>query len=89
MDAKNEAMKKAFENRFLLPQKSKSLKAGMDAVGALKDTPVRFFMWDEDEDDIVECTEYDFEQADGVIEYIRHTMHDNGVNQVCLTKVPR
>ena len=34
-----------------------------------------------------ECDEEEFLATQGVIEYTRHTVHDNGVNQVCLTKL--
>jgi len=54
--------------------------------------PVRFFMWDTDSDngqgDFVECDEYDFLAADGVIKYERNTIFENGVNQIYLTKNP-
>lgn len=52
--------------------------------------PVRYFIIDYDLDDgpdIVECDEHDFLRAEGVIEYKRHTIRENGVNQICLTKV--
>lgn len=53
-------------------------------------TTIRFFVYDwiEDESDfdIVECDELEFLQFDGEISYERHTMFENGVNQVCLTK---
>lgn len=53
-------------------------------------TTIRFFVYDwiEDENDwdIIECDELEFLQFDGEISYERHTMFDNGVNQVCLTK---
>lgn len=49
---------------------------------------VRFFIWDEDADDYVECGEGDFKLATGTIEYERHTVRENGVSQICLTKNP-
>ena len=52
--------------------------------------PVRYFMMDydlEDGPDIVECDEFEFMKAPGRIEYKRHTVRENGVNQICLTKV--
>lgn len=53
-------------------------------------TTIRFFVYDFCEDaqdyDIVEVDEYDFLQFDGAISYDRHTVFENGVNQVCLTK---
>jgi hypothetical protein len=51
--------------------------------------PVRYFIIDydlEDGPDIVECDELDFLNASGPIEYKRHTVRENGVNQICLTK---
>lgn len=51
--------------------------------------PVRYFIIDydlEDGPDIVECDECDFLNASGPIEYKRHTVRENGVNQICLTK---
>jgi hypothetical protein len=51
--------------------------------------PVRYFIIDydlEDGPDIVECDERDFLNANGPIEYKRHTVRENGVNQICLTK---
>jgi hypothetical protein len=54
--------------------------------------PIRFFKWDEQEGensgDFLECTEADFLEAPGDIEYMRHTVFDNGVKQICLTKNP-
>ena len=62
--------------------------------------PVRYFIIDydledgpdiidydlEDGPDIVECDELGFLNASGPIEYKRHTVRENGVNQICLTK---
>ena len=51
--------------------------------------PVRYFIIDYDLDDgpdIVECDELDFLNASGPIEYKRHTVRENGANQICLTK---
>jgi len=51
--------------------------------------PVRFFIVDYDLDegpDIVEVDERDFLSADGSIKYERHTVFQNGVHQICLTK---
>ena len=49
---------------------------------------IRFFIIDYDAEliDVKECTELEFLEADGEIEYERHTMFENGVDQVCLTK---
>jgi hypothetical protein len=51
--------------------------------------PVRYFIVDYDLDDgpdIVECDEWDFLKAEGRITYKRHTVRENGVDQICLTK---
>ena len=63
-----------------------------------ENTPVRFFIWQEapdadnpilqEEGDFMECDENDFLQAEGEIEYERHTVFANGVSQICLTKNP-
>ena len=53
-------------------------------------TPIRFLVYDSIEavsdSDIVGCDELGFLQFDGAISYERHTMFENGVDQVCLTK---
>ena len=51
-------------------------------------TIIRFFVYDwyDAENDYRECDELEFLQFDGVISYERHTMFENGVDQVCLTK---
>lgn len=53
--------------------------------------PVRFFVDNPDnqedgEDTLREVCEADFLEADGVILYERHTVFENGVSQICLTK---
>lgn len=57
-----------------------------------KNIPIRFFIWDETENDnegdFIECNEGDFMDSEGIIEYERHTVFANGVNQICLTKNP-
>lgn len=67
------------------------LEAERDALAELADRlPVRYFMIDyglEDGPDIVECDESEFIKAPGRIQYERHTVRENGVNQICLTKV--
>ena len=67
------------------------LEAERDALTELADRlPVRYFMIDydlEDGPDIVECDESEFMKAPGRIQYERHTVRENGVNQICLTKV--
>lgn len=50
--------------------------------------PVRFFVYDEegDETDFEEVDEYDFLKAPGELSYERHTVFENGVSQIILTK---
>ena len=51
--------------------------------------PVRYFVIDyelDDGPDLVEVREYEFVQAEGRITYERHTIRENGCNQICLTK---
>jgi len=52
--------------------------------------PVRFFVvdYDSEEVDIVEVSEHEFLKAEGTISYERHTKRENGVSQICLTKLP-
>ena len=55
---------------------------------------IRYFTWDEenmeeDGDGQVECTESEFLSYDGEILYERHTVRENGTNQICLTKYPK
>lgn len=68
-----------------------ALTAERDQLAELADRlPVRYFMIDydlEDGPDIVECDESEFMKAPGRIQYERHTVHENRVNQICLTKV--
>lgn len=60
----------------------------------IKKINVRFFMFDptwgmsEEEEGYIECDEISFLDAEGVIEYVHHTVFDNGVKQICLTKNP-
>lgn len=57
-----------------------------------KDMPVRFFIWSETENDNEgdwkESDEFDFLGAEGVIEYERFSVFENGCKQICLTKNP-
>lgn len=62
--------------------------------GAFKNIPIRFFIECQlldDEDghtlDITECSEQEFLNAEGVITYERHSVFQNGADQVCLTKM--
>ena len=53
---------------------------------------VRYFIVDYDSEDdamqwdIVEVSEREFLATEGEITYERHTMSENGVSQICLTK---
>ena len=52
---------------------------------------VRYFIMDYDvegdgEFDLIEVDEHEFLAADGQISYERHTVRENGVNQICLSK---
>lgn len=50
---------------------------------------VRYFVNsynDLEEDTLEEVTEREFIAADGEITYERHTISENGVSQICLTK---
>lgn len=51
--------------------------------------PVRYFVIDyelDDGPDLVEVNESDFLTYEGRITYERHTIRENGCNQICLTK---
>lgn len=51
---------------------------------------VRFYIfgWDEEQQeyDILEVSEDEFRRHSGTIDYERHTIRENGVNQICLIK---
>ena len=55
---------------------------------------IRYFIFSEDlydledDDPIMEVSESEFIAYDWQITYERHTMRENGVNQICLTKYP-
>ena len=63
---------------------------------AIHDALVRFYIFDEnlpdDDGDIEggyrETGETEFLAADGIIEYERHIIRENGVAQICLIKNP-
>jgi len=57
-------------------------------VNALPPLHVRFFIFDHDQDDIVEVDEADFLICEYPMDYKRHTVRENGVSQICLTKMP-
>lgn len=51
--------------------------------------PVRYFIIDyenEDGPELLEVSRHEWEREDGAITYKRHTIHENGCNQICLTK---
>ena len=50
----------------------------------LENMKVRFFVLNYDEHS--EVCEQVFKDAEGAIEYERHTVHSNGCKQICLTK---
>jgi hypothetical protein len=51
---------------------------------------VRFFSYciADNELDIIEVTESQFKELEGVIAYHSHSVHENGARQVCLTIEP-
>lgn len=60
-----------------------------------KPVPVRYYIYDPEavtesgeRGDIVECTEAEFVTYPGIMTYERHTVYANGVDQICLTKMP-
>lgn len=57
-----------------------------------KNIPIRFFIYEDDEGsgelEITETNEAGFLEAEGVIEYERHTVFQNGCSQICLSKNP-
>lgn len=55
---------------------------------------VRFFVMDYDTEDnkcfdLMEVSESEFLENTDPITYERHTVRENGVSQICLTKMPR
>ena len=58
--------------------------------------PIRFFIYDDACGDfgddygaeIRECSEAEFMDCSYPVSYERHTVHANGVSQICLTKFP-
>lgn len=55
---------------------------------------VRFFVMDYDTEDngcfdLMEVSESEFLKNTDPITYERHTVRENGVSQICLTKMPR
>jgi hypothetical protein len=66
----------------------------MSNNGYFATIPVRFFVYSQelddqgDDDPIIEVNEHEFLKAEGQITYERHTKAENGVSQICLTKMP-
>ena len=56
----------------------------------MENMSVRFFTYCNDEagEDVTECTEHQFLSLKGEVTYARHTVWENGVNQICLTVQP-
>ncbi len=54
----------------------------------MKNMSVRFFIFDDEISDIKEVNESEFLECKHPIEYERHTVFQNGVSQICLTKIP-
>ena len=67
---------------------------GVDSLSGTYDSfcemSVRFYIfgWDEEQQkhDIIEVCEEEFKHHSGTIDYERHTIRENGVRQICLTK---
>jgi hypothetical protein len=55
----------------------------------IKGLVIRFFVYDDEEGDIMEANEEAFLACPYPIEYERHTIFQNGVSQICLTKMPQ
>ena len=54
----------------------------------MKEINVRYFVYNYTTEDIlIEVSEQDFIQYDGEIKYERNTIFENGVRQICLTKI--
>ena len=57
---------------------------------AIENINVRYFTYESSYEDgeieLIEISELEFLDAEGSIEYERHTIFANGVNQICLTK---
>lgn len=74
-------------NKIMLELTQKEIDARCE-IGKIEGVPVRFFgeAITEDGIDIVELTESEFNDLDLPITYERHTVFQNGVSQICLTK---
>ena len=67
---------------------------GIDSLSGTYDSfcemSVRFYIfgWDEEQQeyDILEVSEEEFKRHPSTIDYERHTIRENGVSQICLTK---
>jgi hypothetical protein len=90
----NEAERIAYAEGFTMAAelfaRIAELEAERDALTKFANRlPVRYFIVDydlEEGPDIVECDEREFMRAEGRITYERHTMRENGADQICLTK---
>ena len=85
-----------------MPNENYAITIHHPDTGRESKIPLRFFIYDENEPssvdddgnpaeygDLRECSLEEFEAADGEITYERDTVRENGVAQVCLTKMPR
>jgi uncharacterized protein involved in propanediol utilization len=57
----------------------------------IKQIDIRFFSYcitDDNEADICEVSESQFLELEGVITYVRHSVFNNSVKQICLTIEP-
>lgn len=63
-------------------------EAAKREIGSITGIPVRFFIEALVDDDyqIIEASEAEFLEQPGCVEYERHTVFNNGVSQICLTK---
>lgn len=53
----------------------------------MKTIPERYFIFDFEEEDLIEVNKTEFKQAEGEITTERHTVFTNGVNQICHSKL--
>lgn len=63
-------------------------------AGLISGLPVRFFVLNDeldttDEGELIETSLFAFMEVEGEITMERHTMSENGCNQICLTKMPK
>lgn len=79
----------------LMRGKTKVATIGLNVVNeqGFDNIPIRFFIWDDEiegevDGDYIETNEQGFLEAEGVVEYERFTVFDDGCKQICLTKNP-